>query len=151
MFEIIKNLPIPEKIAKGKYERREPKYPFKAMEIGDCLAFNAESIKDPIYKKIYGSAMSYARRVKEGYTFRFGQIEDGKFGCWKIVSEKNKNNSDSSKEQNSKERKRNSTVHITKDMLIAAMESEGTLNGASRILNISSRTLSRLKQKFQLA
>jgi hypothetical protein len=150
MFEIIKNLPIPEKIAKSKHARREPKYPFKEMEIGDCLAFNAESIKDPIYKKIYGSAMSYSRRVKEGYTFRFGQIEDGKFGCWKIVSEKNKNNSDSLREQNSKERKRNSTVHITKSMLIAAMESEGTLNGASRLLNISSRTLSRLKQKFQL-
>jgi len=152
MFEIIKNLPIPEKIAKSKHARREPKYPFKDMEIGDCLAFNAENVKDPIYKKIYGSAMSYARRVKEGYTFRFGQIEDGKFGCWKVESEKNKSvNTGSDSSSSSSKRKRNATIHITKDMLIAAMESEGTLNGASRLLNVSSRTLSRLKQKFELA
>jgi hypothetical protein len=96
MFEIIKNLPIPEKVAKQKHARREPKYPFKDMEIGDCLAFNAEGVKDPVYKKIYGSAMSYARRIKEGYTFRFGQIEEGKFGFWKIESEKNKSVSNSS-------------------------------------------------------
>ena len=151
MFEIIKNLPIPEKVAKSVHVRREPKYPFKDMEIGDCLAFNAESIKDPVYKKIYGSAMSFARRVKEGYTFRFGMIEEGKYGCWKIVSDKQNRNSLTKSDKQEKQRKRASTINITKDMLISALESEGTLNGASRILNISSRTFSRLKQKFELA
>jgi hypothetical protein len=151
MFEIIKNLPIPEKVAKSVHVRREPKYPFKDMEIGDCLAFNAESIKDPVYKKIYGSAMSFARRVKEGYTFRFGMIEQGKYGCWKIVSDKQNRNSLTNSDNQEKRRKRASTINITKDMLISALESEGTLNGASRILNISSRTFSRLKQKFELA
>jgi len=46
MFEIIKNLPIPEKIAKSKHARREPMYRFKDMEIGDCLAFNVENVKE---------------------------------------------------------------------------------------------------------
>lgn len=151
MFEIIKNLPIPEKAVKNVHARREPKYPFKNMEIGDCLAFNAESIKDPVYKKIYGSAMSFARRVKEGYTFRFGMIEEGKYGCWKVVSDKQNRNSVTNSDNQEKRRKRASTINITKDMLISALESEGTLNGASRILNISSRTFSRLKQKFELA
>ena len=151
MFEIIKNLPIPEKAVKNVHSRREPKYPFKNMEIGDCLAFNAESIKDPVYKKIYGSAMSFARRVKEGYTFRFGMIEEGKYGCWKVVSDKQNRNSVTNSVKEEKRRKRASTINITKDMLISALESEGTLNGASRILNISSRTFSRLKQKFELA
>lgn len=150
MFEIIKNLPIPEKAAKQNHVRREPKYPFKDMEIGDCLAFNAENIKDPVYKKIYGSAMSFARRVKEGYTFRFGMIEEGKYGCWKIASDKQNRNPETDSDKTTKQRKRNSTIHITKDMLIAAMENEGSLAGASRSLNISSRTLSRLKQKFEL-
>jgi hypothetical protein len=151
MFEIIKNLPIPEKVAKSAHVRREPKYPFKDMEIGDCLAFNAENIKDPVYKKIYGSAMSFARRVKEGYTFRFGMIEEGKYGCWKVVSDKQNRNSVTNSVKEEKLRKRASTINITKDMLISALESEGTLIGASRILNISSRTFSRLKQKFELA
>jgi hypothetical protein len=146
MFEIIKNLPVPEKTVASKMPKRAPKYPFADMEIGDCLAFNAESIKDPVYKNVYGSAMAYARRVREGYTFRFGKIEEGKFGCWKIVSTKNVK-----VEEPENKRKRNSTINITKDMLISALESEGTLNGASRILNISSRTFSRLKQKFELA
>jgi len=116
MFEIIKNLPVPEKTVASKMPKRAPKYPFADMEIGDCLAFNA-----------------------------VGKIEEGKFGCWKIVSTKNVK-----VEEPENKRKRNSTINITKDMLISALESEGTLNGASRILNISSRTFSRLKQKFEL-
>lgn len=148
MFEIIKNLPIPEKAHSSKHSRRTPKYPFAEMEIGDCLAFNSESIKDPIYKKIYGSAMSYARRVKQGYTFRFGKIEEGKFGCWKIEDKKFSASSVSA--LSNPKRKRANTDFITKDMLISALEGEGTLNGASKLLNISSRTLSRLKLKFDI-
>jgi hypothetical protein len=150
MFEIIKNLPIPEKLTKNNFKRREPKYPFADMEIGDCLAFNAESIKDPTYKKIYGSAMSYARRVKQGYAFRFGRIDETKFGCWKVESKKNVSNAESPKEAKRTYTKRGMTTHITKEMLISALESEGTLMGASRLLNISSRTFSRLKLKYEL-
>jgi hypothetical protein len=150
MFEIIKNLPVPEKKAARKFAGKEPKYPFAKMEIGDCLAFNSESIKDPIYKKIYGSAMSYARRVKQGYTFRFGQIEEGKFGCWKIESTNSKYVSSGDESDSATRRKRGNTTQITKDMLITALEHEGSLSGASRLLNISTRTFSRLKQKFEL-
>ena len=150
MFQIIKNLPVPQKYVSDKIGKRASKYPFEDMEIGDCLAFPAESIKDLEYRKIYGSAMSFARRVQKGYTFRFGKIEEGKFGCWKIEDEKKKNQSGGSETSARKYKERTSTNNITKEMLIAAFESEGTLSGASRALNISSRTLSRLKLKFEL-
>jgi hypothetical protein len=148
MFEILKNLPVPQKYVATKNGPRASKYPFETMEIGDCLAFPAESIKDLEYRKIYGSAMSFARRVKKGYTFRFGKIEEGKFGCWKIESDKPNKQGDNVESRKYKER--TSTNNITKEMLIAAFESEGTLSGASRALNISSRTLSRLKLKYQM-
>lgn len=150
MFEILKNLPVPQKYVSTKIGGRVSKYPFEDMEIGDCLAFPAESIKDADYKKIYGAAMSFARRVKKGYTFRFGKIEEGKFGCWKIEDEKNKNQNNDSQVPARKYKTRANTNNITKEMLIAAFESEGTLNGASRLLNISTRTLSRLKLKYQM-
>ena len=119
------------------------------MEIGDCLAFNAENVKDPFYKKIYGSAMSFARRTKEGYSFKFAMIEPGKFGCWKVANDKLvKTQSEVSESKTRKNRV--SPVHITKDMLIQALENCGTLSGASNILGVSTRTLSRLKQKFEL-
>jgi len=148
MFEIIKNLPVPQKYVTAKNGPRVSKYPFDTMEIGDCLAFSAESVKDPEYRKIYGSAMSFARRVKKGYAFRFGKIEEGKFGCWKIESDKPNKQGDNVESR--KYKQRTSTNNITKEMLIAAFENEGTLSGASRALNISSRTLSRLKLKFEL-
>ena len=150
MFEIIKNLPVPQKYVSDKIGKRASKYPFEDMEIGDCLAFPAESIKDVEYKKIYGAAMGFARRVQKGYTFRFGKIEEGKFGCWKIEDEKKKNQPSGSEIPARKYKARANTNNITKEMLIAAFESEGTLNGASRLLNISSRTLSRLKLKYQM-
>lgn len=150
MFEILKNLPVPQKYVLDKTGKRASKYPFDDMEMGDCLAFPAESIKDAEYKKIYSAAMSYARRVKKGYTFRFGKIEEGKFGCWKIEDEKNKNQNNDSQVPARKYKTRANTNNITKEMLIAAFESEGTLNGASRLLNISTRTLSRLKLKYQM-
>lgn len=150
MFEILKNLPVPQKYVSEKTIGRASKYPFEEMEIGDCLAFPAQSNKDPEYRKIYGSAMGFARRVKKGYTFRFGKIEEGKFGCWKIEDEKKKNQSSDSETSAGKYKTRVNTNNITKEMLIAAFESEGTLNGASRVLNISSRTLSRLKLKYQM-
>lgn len=152
MYEILKNLPVPEKNAGFKKGKRSNKYPFNDMEIGDCMAFTAEGPKDPIFKKIYGSAMSYARRVKQGYTFRFGKIEENKYGCWKVASEKESltSASQASGINPSKQRQRQSTLHITKAMLMTALENEGTLSGASRILNVSSRTISRLKQKFEL-
>jgi DNA-directed RNA polymerase specialized sigma subunit len=142
MFEILKNLPVPQKYVATKKGLRVSKYPFEEMEIGDCLAFSAQSIKDTEYKKIYGYAMSFARRVKKGYTFRFGKIEEGKFGCWKIEQ--------SDKVESRKYKKRTSTNNITKEMLIEAFENEGTLTGISRALNISSRTVSRLKIKYQM-
>jgi hypothetical protein len=148
MFEIIKNLPVPQKYVATKNGPRASKYPFESMEIGDCLAFSAQSNKDAEYIKIYGSAMSFARRAKKGYAFRFGKIEEGKFGCWKIESDKANKQGDNVESR--KYKQRTSTNNITKEMLISAFESEGTLSGASRALNISSRTLSRLKLKFEL-
>jgi hypothetical protein len=148
MFEIIKNLPVPQKYVTAKNGPRASKYPFESMEIGDCLAFYAQSNKDAEYIKIYGSAMSFARRAKKGYAFRFGKIEEGKFGCWKIESDKANKQGDNVESR--KYKQRTSTNNITKEMLIAAFENEGTLSGASRALNISSRTLSRLKLKFEL-
>lgn len=149
MFEIIKNLPLPVKGRGQRNGRRANKYPFEEMDLGDCLSFNAESQKDPVYKKIYGSAMSYARRVKRGYKFVFGKIEEGKFGCWKVATESEER--EIVVDNGIRNRKRRSeTIHITKEMLISALENEGTINGASRILNISTRTISRLKQKFEI-
>lgn len=149
MFEIIKNLPIPETKKTKTGSGRESIYPFRTMEIGDCLAFNAENVKDPVYKKIYGSAMSFARRAKEGYSFKFAMIETGKFGCWKVANEKlEKEQPEAGEKRNRKNRV--SPVHITKDTLIQALENAGTLSGASNMLGVSTRTLSRLKQKFEL-
>lgn len=150
MFEIIKNLPVPQKYVATKKGLRVSKYPFEEMEIGDCLAFPAQSNKDAEYKKIYSSAMVFARRVKKGYTFRFGKIEEGKFGCWKIEDENKKNQSGDSETSARKYKQRTSTNKITKEMLIEAFENEGTLTGISRALNISSRTVSRLKIKYQM-
>lgn len=147
MFEIVKNLPIPVKEKNFSGWKRANKYPFGEMEIGDCLAFKANGPKDPTYKKIYGSAMSYARRVKKGYRFVFDKIEEGKYGCWK-VSVHTDNVTPEPVIKNKSRKSRRSTFHITKEMLISALENDGTLVGASRILNISSRTISRLKQKF---
>ena len=149
MFEIIKNLPIPVKKSNLGSWKRASKYPFGEMEIGDCIAFSATGKKDPNYKKIYGSAMSFARRVKKGYTFTFAQIEEGKFGCWKVSKEDNPEVEITDTNFRNK-KKRVSTIHITKEMLIAALEHEGSLSGAARMLNISTRTFSRLKQKFDL-
>lgn len=148
MFEIVKGLPVPEKVNNLNTWKRANKYPFADMEMGDCLKFNAENQKDPMYKKIYGSALSYARRVKQGYTFRFAMIEPGVFGCWKVESKKNHESEPGSHPK--PVRKRQSTMHISKDMLIHALESDGSLIGAATKLNISTRTLSRLKQKFEL-
>lgn len=145
MFEILKNLPVPEKNVNINSFKRASKYPFEEMEMGDCMAFSATSIKDPVYKKIYGAAQSYARRVKKGFTFRFGKIEEGKFGCWKIECDKNV-----SKDGKKSSRKQRTDLRtITKEMLLGALEHEGTLNGAARLLGVSSRTLSRLKNKYE--
>lgn len=152
MFEIIKNLPVPEKNVNIKNIKKLSKYPFEEMEMGDCMAFGAESIKDPNYKKVYGAAISYARRTKKGFTFRFGKIEEGKFGCWKIPSEKNVVNENSEpKGKKTTRRMRSNVKSLTKEMLLGALEHEGSLAGASRLLGISSRTLCRLKQKFELS
>lgn len=151
MFEIIKNLPIPEKQKNKLYQRRESKYPFETMEIGDCLAFSATGLKDPAYKNIYSAAMGFVRRNKKDFSFRFAQIEENKFGCWKIESNKysNKDGESSTKSKSSRKERINTSI-ITKDMLLAAFEHEGTVIGASRLLNISSRTFTRLKQKFNM-
>lgn len=148
MFEIIKGLPIPEKKSSLKDWKRASKYPFGEMEIGDCIKFKAEGFKDPNFKKVYGSAMSYARRVKKGFRFVFAQIEPGVFGCWKV--ETNKSIGEESPTPNVKLRKRADTTGITKQMLISALENQGSMVGASNVLGISTRTFSRLKQKFDL-
>ena len=147
MFEIVKGLPIPEKKSLRNWKRHN-KYPFGQMEVGDCIKFSAAGLKDPEYKKIYGSATSFARRVNDGTKFRFAEIEPGVYGCWKINAESK--NSAGGQSETSRVRKRADTSIITKDMLIAALESQGTLLGASRSLGVSSRTLTRLKQKFEL-
>lgn len=153
MFEILKNLPVPEKNVMVNSFKRASKYPFEQMEMGDCMAFPAASIKDPVYKKIYGAAQSYARRVKKGFTFRFGKIDEGKFGCWKIPCDKNtvKENGEVTNTKKVTRRQRMNVKNITKEMLLNALEHEGTLNGASRLLNVSSRTLNRLKHKFEIS
>ncbi|MEY4571009.1 MAG: hypothetical protein RLZ10_202 [Bacteroidota bacterium] len=152
MFQIVKNLPVPEKNANVGKGPRVSKYPFEFMEMGDCMVFHADNIKDANYKKIYGAAQSYARRLKKGFTFRFGKIEEGKFGCWKIPSDnKSFDGGKSVKSSKKSGRNRANVGTITKEMLFGALEHEGTLVGASRLLGISSRTLSRLKQKFEMS
>lgn len=153
MYQVVKNLPVPEKNINVGKSPRISKYPFEFMEMGDCMIFYADSLKDPNYKKIYGAAQSYARRVKKGFAFRFGKLEEGKYGCWKIPSDNNSSESNGVGKSSKKSGRKNRTNvgTITKEMLLGALEHEGTMVGASRLLGISSRTLSRLKQKFEMA
>lgn len=151
-FEILKNVPIPENVKDLTGWKRSSKYPFGEMEIGDCIKFKADDNRDINYKRIYSAAMSYARRLQKGFTFVFGKIDEGFYGCWKVQDESNSpvQENENSPVQKKKYSKRQSTTHINKTMLISALERDGSLAGAARDLNISTRTLSRLKKKFEL-
>jgi hypothetical protein len=84
MFKIVKNLPIPEEKKGASSKGRSPIYPFGDMEIGDCMKFDAESVRDVKFKKVYNSAMGFARRHGGDYRFSFAEIKPGVYGCWKV-------------------------------------------------------------------
>jgi transcriptional regulator with GAF, ATPase, and Fis domain len=142
-FSIVKNLPIPQGLPSAA-QGRSSIYPFREMEMGDCLKFEAESTSDTRYRKIYNSARSHARRTGCQYEFRFAQLDERTFGCWKVER--------SESGQGSRERRRRRTAveinSIPLRNITEALHNEGTVAGAARRVGISPRTLMRLMDRF---
>lgn len=141
-FSIVKGLPLPEERAKGAMGRKGI-YPFREMEVGDCLRFSASGTSDPVYRKIYSSAKSHSRRAGGAYEFRFAPVGEGEFGCWKVEPSGS----------GSVRRRRRSAAEIgaiSAEAVRTALESEGTVAGAARMVGVSPRTLVRLAAKLGL-
>jgi transcriptional regulator with GAF, ATPase, and Fis domain len=143
-FKIVKNLPIPSR-RPGSYLGRSSVYPFAEMEIGDCLKFEARSTRDSSYRRIYNSARSHARRRDCQYEFKFAQLDDENFGCWKVKK--------GSVPSEAKERRRRRTWaeinSIPAESIMEALQTEGTVAGAARRVGLSPRTFTRLLEKIK--
>lgn len=139
-FEIEKGVPMPKVSHKG----RNSVYPFREMEVGDCLKFAAKETADPEYRKIYNSAKSHVRRSSPDYDFRFARIDGNTFGCWKVRA--------GDAREGVKVRRRRRTAaeieSIPAEAVRNALASEGTFAGAARIVGVSPRTLVRLISKL---
>lgn len=142
-FNIVKNLPIPKNRPTG-HQGRSSIYPFREMEVGDCLKFDAKTTGDANYRKIYNSARSHARRTGCPYEFKFAQIDDGTFGCWKIE----RNESEIGKRERRRRRTADEINSIPMQSLKDALHEEGTVAGAARRVGISPRTFIRLIEKL---
>lgn len=144
-FDIVKNLPIPQR-KPGQVHGRSPMYPFFEMEIGDCLKFEASSTRDLNYRRLYNSARSHTRRKDCPYEFKFAQIGEGTFGCWKVV----RNSTESGKRERRRRRTAAEINSIPVESIKEALHSEGTIAGASRRVGLSPRTFIRIVEKLSL-
>jgi len=146
-FTIVKDLPMP-KGRKSAGRGRGSIYPFKEMEIGDCLKFIAKNTEDTEYRKIYNSARSHTKRSECDYDFRFARLdeEDNMFGCWKVQK------IEGGEEKRIRRRRRTAKEieSIPLEELINAFKTEGTLAGASRRVGLSPKTFLRLTKKLGL-
>jgi hypothetical protein len=143
-FDIVKNLPIPVRKA-GNPHGRGSLYPFAEMEIGDCLKFEASGTKDMNYRRIYNSARSHTRRKDCGYEFRFAQLDDRHFGCWKTAKGEGR--------QKGERRRRRTASEINSipvHMIKEAWHTEGSVAGAARRVGLSPKTFIRLMEKLSL-
>ena len=142
-FSVVKNLPIPKGESDG-HQGRNAIYPFREMDLGDCIRFEAESSSDSAYRKIYNSARSHMRRSGCPYEFRFARIDDRTFGCWKVDREA----AGSGKRERRRRRTALEIDSIPVEKLKQALQDEGTVAGAARKLGLSPRTLVRLVEKL---
>ena len=142
-FDIVKNMPIPQKTKKGGPGRTSA-YPFAEMEIGDCLKFEATSTKDVNYRRMYTSAKSHTRRKECPYDFRLAQIDDRHFGCWKV--EKVQLGTES--RQRRHRRKASEINSIPVDVIKEAWETAGSVAGGAKKVGVSPRTFMRLIAKI---
>lgn len=143
-FKIVKDLPIPERKS-GHIHGRSSMYPFFEMEIGDCLKFEASSTRDLNYRRLYNSARSHTRRKDCDYEFKFAQIDDNTFGCWKV-----KKNGFEGKRERRRRRTAAEINSIPMDAIREALHTEGTIAGAARRVGLSPRTFTRLIEKLSL-
>ena len=138
-FNIVKDLPIP-KGRPSTAQGRNSIYPFREMEMGDCLKFEAKSTSDSNYRKIYNSARSHTRRTGCPYDFKFAQIDDCTFGCWKVE----KTEDYSEKRGRRRRRTADEINSIPVQSITEALHTEGTVAGAARRVGVSPRTFIRL-------
>lgn len=142
-FSIVKNLPIPQgKPSAG--QGRSSIYPFREMEIGDCLKFEAKSTSDSGYRKIYNSARSHTRRTGCTYEFKFAQLDDRTFGCWKVE----RSDSGSGMRERRRRRTADEINSIPLQSITEALHTEGTVAGAARRVGVSPRTFMRLMERL---
>lgn len=142
-FDIVKNMPIPQKSRRGG-TGRSSLYPFAEMEMGDCLKFEAASTKDINYRRMYTSAKSHTRRKECPYDFRFAQIDDKHFGCWKV----DKSGHGSESKERRHRRKASEINSIPINVIMEAWETAGSVAGAARKVGLSPRTFMRLMEKL---
>lgn len=144
MFKVVKNLPIPEAKKITGSKGRTSIYPFGEMEIGDCMKFEASSVGDSMFKKVYNSAMSHARRHSGDYKFTFAEIKPGVFGCWKVKLK--------SGEERPKKRKRRTNAEIMSvkhEDIREALKKGVTIAGAAKIVDLNPRTFLKLKRMYE--
>ena len=144
MFKILKNIPIPEKKSSTSRKGRTSIYPFGEMEIGDCIRFEANSIRDNEYKKVYNSAMGFARRYKGDYRFTFAEVRPGVFGCWKVKAE------NEPKEASPRKGRRTNAeiMNVKQEDIMKALKKSNSMAGAARSVGLSVKTFLRLKHKY---
>jgi len=142
-FSIVKDLPIPKE-RPSSVQGRNSIYPFREMEMGDCLKFEAKGTSDPNYRKIYNSARSHTRRTGCPYEFKFVQIDDCTFGCWKVER------TDDSPGKRGRRRRRTADEinSIPAHSITEALHTEGTVAGAARRVGVSPRTFIRLMERL---
>lgn len=144
MFKIVKNLPLPEEKKVASAKGRSSIYPFGNMEIGDCMKFDAESVKDVKFKKVYNSAMGFARRHGVDYRFSFAEIKPGVYGCWKLKLDPGEQ-----KERRRKRRTNAELMSIRYEDIMDAMNKSGSTAGAAKMVGLTPRTFSRLKEMYE--
>lgn len=142
-FSVVKNLPIPKGMDEA-HQGRNAIYPFREMDLGDCIRFEAEGSSDSSYRKIYNSARSHMRRTGCPYEFRFARIDDRTFGCWKV----DRDAEGSGKPERRRRRTALEIDSIPVETLKGALQDEGTVAGAARRVGISPRTFMRLVEKL---
>lgn len=142
-FDIVKNMPIPQKVRKGG-SGRSSVYPFAEMEMGDCLKFEASSPKDMSYRRMYTSARSHTRRKECTYDFRFAQIDEKHFGCWKVE----RTQAEPDRKRVRHRRKASEINSIPPTAIMEAWETAGSVAGAAKKVGLSPRTFMRLIEKI---
>jgi hypothetical protein len=79
-YEIVKNMPMPDRSFDPKGGQYVSKYPFYKMEVGDCVLFDDANSA----RVAWSSAYAYSLKIQVEAKFEKRQLDDGRYGIWRV-------------------------------------------------------------------